>query len=105
MASNTIRPRAWVSGDVTTIKMIINHPMETGLRKDKATGKKIPAHYIETVQIMHKDKLVLDGLLGPAVSKNPFIQCKFKGAAKGDTLKISWKDSKGDSDSREVQIG
>jgi len=105
MASNTIRPRAWVDGGVTTIKMIINHPMETGIRKDKATGKKIPAHYIETVQVKHNDKVVLDALLGPAVSKNPFIQCKFKGAVKGDALKISWADSKGESDTKEVKIG
>ena len=96
MASNTIRPRAWVDGDVATVKMLLTHPMETGLRKDKKSGKVIPAHYIETLMVEHNGKMVLDGLLGPAVSKNPFIQCKFKGAKAGDSLKISWTDSKGD---------
>jgi len=105
MASKTIRPRAWVDGNVATLKMLLTHPMETGLRKDKKTGGIIPAHYIETVTVMHKGKKVLDALLGPAVSKNPFLQCKFKGAAKGDTLNISWKDSKGDTDSKETKIG
>jgi len=102
--ANSIRPRAWVDSGVTTLKMIISHPMETGLRKDKATGKKIPAHYIESVIVKHNDKVVLDALLGPAVSKNPFIQCKFKGAAQGDALMISWTDSKGGSDTGEVKI-
>ncbi len=104
MASNTIRPRAWVDGDVATVKMLLTHPMETGLRKDKKTGKKIPAHYIETIKVEHNGKMVLDGLLGPAVSKNPFIQCKFSGAKAGDALKISWTDNKGDSDSKDATI-
>ena len=83
MATNTIRPRAWVDGEISTLKMLLTHPMETGLRKDKKTGQVIPAHYIETVTVSHNGKTVLDALLGPAVSKNPFLQCKFRGVNKG----------------------
>ena len=105
MASNTIRPRAWVDGDIASLKMLLTHPMETGLRKDKKTGEIIPGHYIETVKVEINGKLVLDALLGPAVSKNPFIQCKFKGAKSGDAMKITWTDNMGDSDTNEVSIG
>ena len=104
MASNTIRPRAWVDGDIATLKMLVTHPMETGIRKDKKSGKAIPAHFIETLTVEHKGQVVLDALLGPAVSKNPFVQCKFKGAKAGDSLKISWKDNTGDSDSKDAKI-
>jgi len=104
MPTDTIRPRAWVDGEIATVKVLISHPMETGLRKDKNSGKKIPAHYIEEVVIEHNGNAVLNGLLGPAVSKNPFIQCKFNGAKKGDSLKISWKDNQGESDSIETTI-
>ena len=104
MATNTIRPRAWVDGDVATLKMLVTHPMETGIRKDKKTGKVIPAHYIETLTVEHNGQVVLDALLGPAVSKNPFIQCKFKGAKSGDALKISWTDSMGASDTKAASI-
>jgi len=105
MASNTIRPRAWVDGEIATLKMLITHPMETGIRKDKKTGNKIPAHYIETLKVEHNGQVVLDALLGPAVSKNPFIQCKFRGAKSGDALKISWTDNKGDTDSKDAKVG
>jgi len=101
MATDTIRPRAWIDGEIATLKMLITHPMETGIRKDKS-GKKIPAHYIETLTVKHNGKVVLDALLGPAVSKNPFIQCKFKGAKIGDTLDIDWKDSEGDTDKKKL---
>ncbi|NOY66608.1 MAG: thiosulfate oxidation carrier complex protein SoxZ [Gammaproteobacteria bacterium] len=104
MASNTIRPRAWIDGDIATLKMLITHPMETGRRKDKKSGKVIPAHFIETLKVEHNGQVVLDALLGPAVSKNPFIQCKFKGAKSKDALKISWIDNKGETDSKDAKI-
>ena len=102
--ANSIRPRAWVDGDVATVKMLLTHPMETGLRKDKKTGQVIPAHFIQDLSIEHKGKVVISGMLGPAVSKNPFVQCKFRGAAAGDMLKISWTDNKGETDSIETKI-
>ena len=41
---------------------------------------------------------------GTAVSKNPYLSFKFKGAKAGDTLKISWVDNLGKSDSVEAKI-
>jgi len=35
MASKSIRIRANIKGDVTEVKALMSHPMETGLRKDK----------------------------------------------------------------------
>ena len=93
------RARATNKGGVTTVKAIINHPMETGLRKDKATGKKIPAHYIQELAVKHNGKTVLTALLGPAVSKNPLLHFTFKGGKAGDKIMISWDDNKGMKDS------
>ena len=44
---SSIKVRAKVSGGTTTVKCLMSHPMETGQRKDKATGKPIPAHFIQ----------------------------------------------------------
>ena len=41
---------------------------------------------------------------GPAVSKDPYIKFSFKGAQKGDNLKISWVDNKGQTDSTTAKI-
>ncbi len=102
--ASTIRPRAWMKDGVTNVKALISHPMETGLRKDKASGQIIPAHFIQDLIVTHNGEQVLHGYLGPAVSKNPFLNFKFKGANKGDALTISWNDNKGKSDSLEVKI-
>ncbi len=100
----SIKVRAKLSGSTTTVKALMSHPMETGLRKDKKTGKPIPAHFIQEVTAEYKGNTVLTALWGPAISKNPYLSFKFNGAAAGDTLKISWVDNQGKSDSIETKI-
>ncbi len=102
--AKSIRIRAKASGSVTTVKALITHPMETGLRKNKKTGKKIPAHYIEEVKCEHGGSNVVTAQWGPAVSKNPYLSFKFSGANKGDTVKLSWVDNQGKSDSISTKI-
>jgi sulfur-oxidizing protein SoxZ len=104
MASNSIKVRANLKGDETTVKALISHTMETGLRKDKKTGQAIPAHFIQEVTCEHNGKKVLTALWGTAVSKNPYLSFKFNGAKSGDTLKVSWVDNQGDSDSVDTKI-
>ncbi len=105
MAKKKMKIRAWVDGTKATVKAIIFHPMETGLRKDKATGKPIPSNYITEVQCKHNGKSVLTCLWGPGVSKNPFVSFRFNGAKSGDTLKISWVDNQGQKGEKEAKIG
>jgi sulfur-oxidizing protein SoxZ len=105
MAKKKIRIRARMKGDVAEVKALMSHPMETGLRKNKKTGKKIPAHFIKEVVCEHKGNKVLVASWGVAVSKNPYLSFKFKGAAKGDVVKISWSDNKGGSANAEAKVG
>ena len=100
----SIKIRAKVSGDVTTVKALIKHPMDTGLVKDKKTGKVIPAHFIQEVTCEHGGNKVMTAMWGAAISKNPYLSFKFAGAKAGDTLKLSWVDNKGESDSAETKV-
>ena len=104
MAKKSIRIRAKMKGNVTEVKALMSHSMETGLRKDKKTGKKIPAHFIKEVVCEHNGKQVLTADWSVAVSKNPYLSFKFKGANKGDGIKISWTDNMGKSDTAEDTI-
>jgi len=104
MAKKSIRIRAKLKGDVTEVKALMSHEMETGLRKDKKTGEKIPPHFIKEVICEHNGKQILLANWSVAVSKNPYLSFRFKGAKLGDALKISWNDNKGDSDSAEDTV-
>lgn len=99
MPSNTIRIRATASNGIADIKTLINHPMITGLQKNKKTGKIIPAHFIERVTAELDGKVVFVANWGIGISTNPFLSFKVKGGKSGQTLKLSWVDNKGESDS------
>jgi sulfur-oxidizing protein SoxZ len=100
----SIKMRAKVADGVTTIKALVSHPMDTGLVKDKKTGKTIPAHFIQEVVCQHKGTTVMTANWGAAISKNPYLSFKFKGAAAGDTVSLSWVDNKGEKDSADATI-
>jgi sulfur-oxidizing protein SoxZ len=102
--ANSIKVRAQAKGDTVTVKALIKHPMETGLRKDKKTGKVIPAHFIQQVNCQHNGKDVLVAEWGPAVSKNPYLAFSFKGGKAGDKVSISWVDNAGGKDAAEAAI-
>lgn len=102
--AKSIKLRAKAKGDVVEVKTLMSHPMETGLRKDKKTGKVIPAHFIQEVIAEYNGEKVLTAHWGGSVSKNPYLSFKFKGGKKGDSIKISWTDNKGESDSAEGKI-
>jgi sulfur-oxidizing protein SoxZ len=99
---STIRARAQEAGGIVTVRALISHPMDTGSGKDSA-GNLIPAHYIETVDAEVNGTNVMTALWSSGISRNPFFQFQFEGK-KGDTLKLSWKDNKGESDSAESEI-
>ena len=100
----SIKIRAKVKNGVTTVKTLMSHPMETGLRKDKKTGEKIPAHFITEVTGEHNGSVVMTANWAGAISKNPYLSFKFKGATAGDTIKITWVDNMGKGDSAEAAI-
>jgi len=93
---STIRVRTKLEGDLVQMRVLISHPMETGLRKNDA-GELVPAHFIELVSFTHKERTILSAQWGPAVSRNPYLSFKFRGAAKGDKITISWVDNQGES--------
>ena len=100
-----MRIRATMTGDVADVKVLMNHPMETGLRKDAKTGQMVPAHFITDVTATVNGVKVLDGGLSGSVSKNPYLGFKVKGPKAGDKVVVTWADNKGDKNSAETTIG
>ena len=103
MASG-IRIRTSTKDELTTVQAILKHPMDTGNSRDPETGNMIPALFIETVTIYHGDKEIMTCDWSRAVSKNPYLSFSFTGAKAGDTVRISWQDSSGNTESKEAVI-
>ena len=96
--------RASMQGDVADVKVLFNHIMETGLRKDAKTGQLVPALYIQEVTATINGATVMTANWGTGVSKNPLVGFKVKGAKAGDKVAVSWVDNTGDKRTDEATI-
>ena len=101
--ADPMRIRAQMAGEKATVRVLMSHEMETGLRKD-AAGKTIPAWYIQDVSAQLNGKPVLTAEWGPSVAKNPFLQFNVKGAKAGDKIAVTWKDNKGETRTDEATV-
>src|SRR3984893_9740126 len=101
--ASTIRVRAIASGENTEVQTLIQHPMDSGFVRD-AKGEVIPAHFFEELTFEYDGRKVFVADWGTAVSKDPYVKFSFKGGNKGDDLKVSWIDNKGETDATTVKI-
>lgn len=102
--ADKMKIRATLQGDVADVKVLMFHPMETGLRKDPSSGEVIPLHFIQRVFATHNGKTVLDAQWSQAVSKNPFLNFRVRGAKAGDSIVVGWEDNKGEKASIETTL-
>jgi len=100
--SDPMRIRAAEKDGIVDVKILMKHDMESGQRKD-ASGKMIPAWFINILNVKAQGKDVFNAEFGPGVSKDPFLNFKYKGS-KGDKLVVSWIDTKGDKRTDEATV-
>ena len=100
---NPMKIRAAAKDGITEIKVLMNHEMETGFRKD-AAGVVIPAWFITEVTAQLNGKTVMQAQWGPSVSKNPYVAIKVKGGQTGDKVTLTWIDTKGDTRTDEAVV-
>ena len=102
--ADSMRVRASLQDGVTSVKCLMNHPMESGLRKDRKTGEMVPAHFITEVSIMINGKSAATQQWGVGVSKNPYLEMRFTGCKVGDLVTITWIDNQGGKDTVETKV-
>lgn len=103
MARQT-RIRTKTQDGATEVLVLVSHPMETGQRVDPKTKEKVPAHFIQKLSFTLNGKEVAVVDLGVAVSKDPLVGVKLKGAKAGDKVKVTWSDNKGESNSADATV-
>lgn len=98
-----INPREYKKDDIVRIDSVIMHPMDTGLVKDKESGKYIAAYYITDVEVYYGNEKITTMKLSGSVSANPFISFNVK-LTKAEPIKIVWKDNQGDVTEKVINI-
>ena len=101
--ADLIKIRARFKEGLTEVKALMNHPMETGRRKNDF-DEIVPAHFIQLVTAALNGKTVLEAQWGTGIAKNPYLTFRLKNAKVGDKITITWHDNKGVSNSMEAQV-
>lgn len=80
-------------GDTGEVRTLITHPMETGLRTNRA-GETIPERIIHTFAATFGEETILEVKLQRAVAMNPFLLFPVSPPESGE-LTLTWTDTSG----------
>ena len=95
-------PKQAKKGEVITIKTLVQHAMETGLRKDP-NGSVIPRKIINKFTCAFNGKPVFSADLEPAIAANPYLEFTARVDESG-TFKFTWVDDDGTITTTEESI-
>ena len=90
------------AGEVTEIRTLITHIMETGQRRDQA-GAVVPRDIIRRFEAKFEGELVFAMDLAPAISANPYIAFQFR-AEKPGRFEFTWTNDAGESRSATQEL-
>jgi sulfur-oxidizing protein SoxZ len=78
---------------VINIRLLLSHPMLTGMSRDQA-GIPIPAYYVNDVEVTYGGERVAHFEWTSGISRDPFVGFSLR-ASKEAPLTVTWKDNKG----------
>jgi len=87
-------PKSVKKDEVFLVKALISHKMESGQRKDKKSGEKIPRMIINKFVAKFNGEIVFSADIHPAISANPYMSFYMKADKSGD-LELTWTDDMG----------
>ncbi len=86
-------PKTAAAGEVIEIRVLIQHPMESGFRRGPR-GEAIPRDIITTFECLYAGETVFSADFFPAVAANPFLTFHTRAVESGPLL-FRWTDQKG----------
>ena len=93
--AGTTKIKAKLKDGIVEVKALVTHPM---LSYQEAERAKKEVNFITYVVAKVADKVVFEASTSQFLSKDPYIKFSFKGGNVGDTIELTWKDLKGNTD-------
>jgi sulfur-oxidizing protein SoxZ len=81
-------------GEPFEVKILVQHPMETGYRRD-LNGQSIPANVVDKLVCRIGGVEVFSAELGTGVAANPYIAF-YATAEQSATVEVEWSDDRGE---------
>jgi sulfur-oxidizing protein SoxZ len=98
-----MKPKKYKVGETIKVDFIIIHPMDTGMQKDKKTGKIKPEKYIDNVTFLLDGKPFTTMKVWETVSTNPYFSVNLKVPGKGK-ITVEYTDNTGEKGSKSKKL-
>ena len=95
-------PKQARRGEVVEVRIAIQHPMETGFRRDDG-GRAIPKNVINKLVCRYNGVEVFRAEMGSGISANPYLDFFTVAEASGE-LVFDWIDDEGKTGSERVRL-
>ena len=82
-------------GEAFEIRVLVQHPMETGFRRDM-NGQAIPMNVVDKLVCRYAGREVFRAELGTGMAANPYLVFYAIADASGEIV-IEWSDDRGES--------
>ena len=87
-------PPTVTKGEPFEIRVLVQHPMETGYRRD-LNGQSIPLNIVEKVVCRLGDREIFSAELGSGMAANPYLVF-YAVADKSGEVVVEWNDDRGE---------
>jgi sulfur-oxidizing protein SoxZ len=81
-------------GEPFEVRVLVQHPMETGYRRD-LNGQSIPMHIVDKLVCRVGGREVFSAELGTGIAANPYIAF-YATASESGEVEVEWRDNRGD---------
>jgi sulfur-oxidizing protein SoxZ len=81
-------------GEAFEIRVLVQHPMETGFRRD-TEGRAVPLNIVDKLTCRIAGREVFRAALGTGVAANPYIAFFAVADASGE-VEVEWSDDRGE---------
>ena len=89
-------------GEAFQVRILIQHAMETGYRRDM-DGRAIALNVVDSVVCRYAGREILRAQLGTGIAANPYLQF-YTTAVAGGEIEFSWVDDAGERGSERASI-
>jgi len=81
-------------GEVFEVRVLVQHPMETGFRRDM-NGATVPVNVVDRIACRIAGREVFSAELGTGIAANPYLVFTAVAEASG-TVEVDWSDDRGE---------
>jgi sulfur-oxidizing protein SoxZ len=81
-------------GETFEVRVLVQHPMETGYRRD-LNGEAIPAHIVDRMVCRIGGQQVFSAELGTGIAANPYVVF-YVVARESGPVEVEWSDDRGE---------